>query len=64
MFGMNLNVHRNLQPRKGREKYYYIDKFFSLIFSPERTIATLSLLSKLNNKIDSGLELSLVEGLV
>ena len=49
---------------RGNAKYYYIDKVFSLIFSPERTIATLSLLSQLNIKIDSGLELSLVEGLV
>ena len=49
---------------RGNAKYYYIDKVFSIIFSPERTIATLSLLSQLNIKIDSGLELSLVEGLV
>ena len=64
MLGMNLNVHKNIKQRKGKEKYYYIDKVFSLILSPERTIATLSLLSQLNNKIDSGLKLSLVEGLV
>ena len=49
---------------RGNAKYYYIDNFVSLIFSPEKTIATLSLLSQLNIKIDSGLELSLVEGLV
>ena len=49
---------------RGNAKYYYIDNFVSLIFSPEKTIATLSLLSQLNIKIDSGFELSLVEGLV
>ena len=37
MLGMNLNVHKNIKQRKGKEKYYYIDKVFSLILSPERT---------------------------
>ena len=64
IFRINQNTHKKLNQKKGKEKHYYIDKAFSLIFSPERTTATSSLLSKLNNKIDSGLELSLVEGLV